>query len=442
MRSTTIGIEFLTELFRSITERGRKRGRAPRKSREQDYGALFDALLARRGEATSLALAEDILASWSIIGAEQRRNFLQTMAHRFGADKDRLRSAIAAYGLNETDDTAQQIYRAAEPQRQEIIRRLNMPFSGTATLVEMRGFLLDLLQDNRELAGLDADFLHLFSAWFNRGFLVLRRIDWSTSATILEKVIRYEAVHKIDGWDDLRRRLEPSDRRCFAFFHPQLLDEPLIFVEVALTNEIPRSIGSLLAPERKSIDVESVSTAVFYSISNTQRGLAGVSFGDFLIKQVVEELRRDLPKIATFVTLSPIPGFSTWVTRELRSPAGLLDERTREALIVLSGDGWSPDVSIPNSLEQPLLRAAATYLLQAKSADGLPLDAVARFHLRNGASVERLNFGADLSKRGMNQAFGLMVNYFYDLDQIEGNHEAFSSTGKIIASSPVRKLLR
>jgi malonyl-CoA decarboxylase len=311
---------------------------------------------------------------------------------------------------------------------------------GTAAIVEMRAVVLDLLDQDRELATLDADFLHLLSSWFNRGFLVIRRIDWSTSAAVLEKIIRYEAVHEIKGWEELRRRLEPSDRRCFAFFHPQLADEPLIFVEVALTGDIPGAIGPLLAPLREPIAAETASTAVFYSISNTQHGLAGVSFGDFLIKQVVEELRRDLPQLTTFVTLSPMPGFRHWLIRGVKAPESGLVEDTRAAFASL-GEDWVPDANTSAALEGPLLRAAAQYLLRAKTSGGQPVDPVARFHLRNGARIERINFAADASQRGLAQSFGLMVNYLYDLGEIEQNHEAFTATGEIAASSSVQKLL-
>jgi malonyl-CoA decarboxylase len=362
------------------------------------------------------------------------------MCAGFGADRVALASAIADYQESQSEDTAQALYWAAEPRRQEIVRRLNLAPGGTAAIVKMRALVLDSLQQHKDLAPLDADFLHLLSSWFNRGFLVLRRIDWSTSAAILEKVIRYEAVHEINGWDDLRRRIEPSDRRCFAFFHPQLADEPLIFVEVALTAAIPRAVGALLSPDHQPMAAEAATTAVFYSISNTQRGLAGVSFGDFLIKQVVEELRRDLPQIATFVTLSPIPGFVAWLRHEQAAPNGLLDEETRTAITKMDA-AWTPSADARDPMEGPLMKAAAHYLLRAKTGNGLPIDPVARFHLRNGARIERINFAADLSKRGLSQAAGLMVNYLYDLDEIERNHEAFAAGGEIAASGQVQKLL-
>ena len=438
--ATSVG--FLAELFRTIAERGRsllRRGAGP-SSPDADFASLFETLLARRGEASGLALAEDILGRWATLDEAQRRDFLQALCAGFGVDRDQLAKAIAAYQQNPSDATAQALHHAAEPRRQEIIRRLNMAPGGTAAIVEMRAAVLDLLHQDHELATLDADLLHLLSSWFNRGFLVIRRIDWSTSAAVLEKIIRYEAVHEIKGWDELRRRLEPPDRRCFAFFHPQLADEPLIFVEVALTGEIPGAIGPLLAPLREPIAAEAATTAVFYSISNTQHGLAGVSFGDFLIKQVVEELRRDLPQLATFVTLSPMPGFRHWLIREAKAPESPLDEETRAAFTGL-GEDWMPDANSAAALDGPLLKAAAQYLLRAKTSGGQPVDPVARFHLRNGARIERINVAADTSQRGQAQSFGLMVNYLYDLGEIEQNHESFTATGEIAASSSVQKLL-
>jgi malonyl-CoA decarboxylase len=281
----------------------------------------------------------------------------------------------------------------------------------------------------------DADFVHLFSSWFNRGFLVLRRIDWSTPGNILEKIIRYEAVHAIDGWDDLRRRLQPPDRRCYAFFHPQLGDEPLIFVEVALTSDVPRAIAPLLDPDRDPIAASAASTAVFYSISNTQKGLAGVSFGNFLIKQVVEDLKRELPGLKTFVTLSPAPGFAAWLSAELKADESRhIPGELRHGLLALL-DPANAAAGVDASM---LSRAASIYFLLARNASGKPADPVARFHLGNGARVERVNVSADLSSNGLRQSFGVMVNYLYDLDHIERNHEAFVVSNTVAASSAVR----
>ena len=258
---------------------------------------------------------------------------------------------------------------------------------------------------------LDSDFEHLFASWFNRGFLVLRPIDWTTPAHILEKIIRYEAVHEIADWDELRRRIEPPDRRCFAFFHPALLDEPLIFVEVALTAGIAAAIQPILADGREPVAARAATTAVFYSISNCQKGLAGVTFGNFLIKQVVEDLAREIPSLKTFVTLSPVPGFRTWLDRErgADAPQGLTREDV-EALRLLDSDDWRGDKAKCEAVRRAMIPAAAAYFLRAKNERGRPLDPVARFHLGNGARLERLNFLGDTSKKGLRQSYRLMVN--------------------------------
>ena len=307
----------------------------------------------------------------------------------------------------------------------------------------MREQLIDALDHRDDLAAVDADFTHLFSSWFNRGFLVLRRIDWSMPAMVLEKIIRYEAVHQITSWDDLRRRIDPPDRRCYAFFHPALVDEPLIFVEVALTREMPDAVAPILAGERDGLNPADATTAVFYSISNCQRGLAGVSFGSFLIKQVVQEISREHLRLQTFVTLSPAPGFAEWLGRERRienSPA--LTAEDRAALTGLDRAGWWQSPEQAAALQEPLIRAAAWYFLRAKNRRGLPQDAVARFHLGNGARLERLNWLADVTTNGIGQSHGLMVNYLYVLDDIEKNHEAYAEGRVVVAANAVKRLVR
>jgi malonyl-CoA decarboxylase len=436
---------FFSELFDTLTERGRallglREGRA---IASVDLVALGELLLSRRGEASGVALAETLIASYEAAEPAARLAFLQALADRFGPDRTRLETAIEAFRADPEGAGTGALHAAAEPRRQELIRRLNLARGGTAALVRMRAELLDEAARNPSLKAVDADFQHLFSSWFNRGFLVLRRIDWSTPANILEKIIRYEAVHAIANWDDLRNRLEPEDRRCFGFFHPQLVDEPLIFVEVALTKATPAAIAPLLDLDRTPLPASEATTAVFYSISNTQRGLGGVTFGNFLIKQVVEELKRELPALKTFVTLSPVPGFAAWLRQERANPASpCLDEEARDALAELDRIEGPPAPEAQERLKGPVLAAAACYFLKAKSPSGRPLDPVARFHLGNGARLERLNPFGDLSGKGLAQSHGLMVNYLYALDQIEQNHEAFAEKGTVAASSGVRRLLR
>jgi len=303
----------------------------------------------------------------------------------------------------------------------------------------MRADLLGAMNGHKDLAALDRDVVHLLSSWFNRGFLVLRRIDWSTPANILEQIIRYEAVHEIRDWDDLRRRIDPADRRCYAFFHPALIDEPLIFVEVALTESIPAAIAPLLAEDRQPVPIERARTAVFYSISNTQRGLGGISFGNFLIKQVVEELRRELPKLENFVTLSPVPGFMKWLKQANDVP---VSDEERALLARLDEPDWFSNAELTSQLRALVEPLAAYYFLKARTSKGRLIDSVARFHLGNGARLERIDWLGDLSPKGLRESAGIMVNYLYRLEDIEKNHEAYANQGEVIASSAVKKLLK
>jgi malonyl-CoA decarboxylase len=440
---------FFGDMLQSISDRGRQlldmtRKRGPDAvTRSADFVVLCEDLLSGRGEASGVALAREILTRYSALTIGPRIAFFEALAQRFGSDRDRMEAAIAAWQKNPNDETASELHEAAEPRRQELFRRLNLAPGGTAALVRMREQLLDAMSHRSDLGVVDADFVHLFSSWFNRGFLVLRDIDWSTPANILEKIIQHEAVHKIRSWDDLRRRIDPPDRCCFAFFHPALNDEPLIFVEVALTEGIPGAIGPILAAKREALDKDDVDTAVFYSISNCQRGLAGVSFGNFLIKQVAEEVSRENPKLKRFVTLSPVPGFATWLKRERGSGASrALTPEDLEALANLDIEGWWQVPETREPVEDPLMRAAAWYFLYGRNSRGLPADPVARFHLGNGARLEQMHFLADGSENGIRQSYGLMVNYLYDLDDIEKNHEAFAENRMVVASSAVRKLAR
>lgn len=440
---------FFSDLLQTISDRGRalleRTGalRTDAGTRSEDFVELCEELLSGRGEASGVALARHILNHYAELTTGPRIAFFEALAQRFGPDPERLEAAIRDWQTSPSDASAAKLHEAAEPRRQELFRRLNLAPGGTAALVRMREQLIDAMDHRDDLGVVDADFVHLFSSWFNRGFLVLRRIDWSTPANILEKIIRHEAVHKINSWDDLRRRIDPPDRHCYAFFHPALVDEPLIFVEVALLRDIPGAIAPILTAQRDQLDPERATTAVFYSISNCQRGLAGVSFGNFLIKQVVEEISRDIPKLSNFVTLSPVPGFADWLRRERQAdtPKALSGEDL-EALKKLDVEDWWQRPDTREGLEEPLLRAAAWYFLHARNRRGLPLDPVARFHLGNGARLEQIHVLADTSDKGLRQSFGVMVNYLYDLDDIEKNHEAYAANRTIAASSAVKKLAR
>ena len=434
---------FFSDLLASISERGRtllRRGGSP--DAKQDVSELIElceALLTGRGEASGTAMAREVLDRYRHLDDAGRHSFFHTLARDYGPDRERLSQAIEAWRAQPTDEDASDLHFASEPRRQELIRRLNRAPGGTSQLVAMRADLLDLMNGHRDLAALDRDVVHLLSSWFNRGFLVLRRIDWQTPANILEQIIRYEAVHEIRDWDDLRRRIDPVDRRCYAFFHPALIDEPLIFVEVALTEAIPAAIAPLLAEDRPLVPIERARTAVFYSISNTQRGLGGISFGSFLIKQVVEELRRELPKLDTFVTLSPVPGFMPWLKQAGDVP---VSDEERVLLENLDKPDWFEDAELALKLRAVLEPLAAHYFLKARTPKGRMIDSVARFHLGNGARLERIDWLGDLSPKGLRESAGIMVNYLYRLEDIEKNHEAYANQGEVIASSAVKKLLK
>ncbi|WP_371346028.1 malonyl-CoA decarboxylase [Ancylobacter sp. IITR112] len=437
---------FVADLLASIAERGRtlldRSQRVSGATRVETLAERCQTLLSGRGEASGVALAADILDRYAHMKTGEAIAFFEVLAQKFGPDPERLAAAIAAYGQEGTAAAAD-LHRASEPRRQELFRRFNLAPGGTLSLVRMRERLMEAMVHRRDLAEVDRDFAHLFASWFNRGFLMLRRIDWSTPANVLEKIIRYEAVHAIRDWDDLRARVDSPDRRCYAFFHPALVDEPLIFVEVALMKETPGGIAPILDPARPLLRPQDATTAVFYSISNCQKGLAGVSFGNFLIKQVLEEISRELPALTTFVTLSPVPGFRKWLEAERRAEQSLvLSAADRKALEVLDTPDWAEQPARREELAGVIAPVAAYYFLAARTAKGAPVDPVARFHLGNGARLERINPMGDLSPKGIAQAAGLMVNYRYTPADIEKNHEAFAGKGEIVASAPVRKLLK
>jgi len=434
---------FFSDLLASISERGRTLLRRARTSdARQDASELVElceALLSGRGEASGTAMAREVLDRYHDLDEAGRRSFFDSLARNYGPDREKLAQAIESWRTQPNDADASDLHFASEPRRQELIRRLNRAPGGTSDLVAMRADLLDLMKGDKDLAALDRDVAHLLASWFNRGFLVLRRIDWSTPANILEKIIRYEAVHEIRDWDDLRRRIDGVDRRCYAFFHPALVDEPLIFVEVALTESMPGAIAPLLAEDREPVPIERARTAVFYSISNTQRGLGGISFGNFLIKQVVEELRRELPKLENFVTLSPVPGFMQWLKQTADLP---VSDEEKALLAHLDNPDWFENAELADQLRSVVEPLAAYYFLKARTPKGRLIDSVARFHLGNGARLEQINWLGDVSPKGLRESAGIMVNYLYRLEDIEKNHEAYANQGTVAASGAVRKLLR
>ncbi|RLQ88477.1 malonyl-CoA decarboxylase [Notoacmeibacter ruber] len=407
-----------------------------------DIEALCRKLLRSRGEATGILTASEIFLSLQNCDEMLLKRFFDLLAHEFAPNQETLTTAATEYAQAPSSKTLLALQSAADSPRQELFRRLNLAPGGTAALVKLREKLLPLVKTDPDLYGpVDADFLHLFQSWFNRGFLVLKPIDWNTPAAILEKIIAYEAVHAIDSWDNLRARLAPSDRRCFAFFHPAIPDDPLIFVEVALTGDIPASIASVLSDEREAIEAENAQTAVFYSISNCHRGLAGVSFGSFLIKQVASDMKETLPNLKTFVTLSPVPGFTRWLADLDEKHRAKLMADEKRALQIVESEGWQKDPALREEAEDGMLSLAARYFLNAKRGDGQPLDPVARFHLGNGAMLNRIMHAADLSSSALRQSHGVMVNYLYDLPRVEQRHEAYAASAEIAASRAVTSLL-
>jgi len=405
-------------------------------------------LISERGESNSTSMALDVMSQFQELGETQRVDFYRALALEFNPEPEAVLKAAQAYAGDPNARNLIALTKVAETPRQELFRRINRAPEGTRTVLTMRRNLLKILDKHPEFAAVDQDFRHLLTSWFNPGFLKIQRVDWQSPAQILEKIIELEAVHEIDGWEDLRRRLQ-ADRRCFAFFHPQLPDEPLIFVEVALLSEIPDRIGPLVDKKSPTLDGSKFKVAAFYSISNCEPGLRSVSLGNFLIKRVAALLKAEVPALKTFVTLSPIPGFMEWVAagapleEAARSPA--LGERIELALNVLNlrekpwaqylSEGWNPNQANRKECDA-LMTLCSIYLIHCSARRGG--NAVAKFHLGNGAKLYRINWAADLSKKGLRDSAGLMVNYLYDLDRVEENHERFTQ-GEVIHSRSVSR---
>ena len=412
-------------------------------------------MISERGESNALSMADDVVNSYRKLTKDQHVAFFTFLFEKLNPDTDLVMTAAQNFAADSNARNYIRLQRVVESPRQELFRRLNRASEGTAAVVQMRRDLLQVLDKKPELTAVDFDMRHLLSSWFNPGFLKMHRVDWKSPAEVLEKLIQHEAVHAIDGWDDLRRRLQP-DRRCFAFFHPQLPNEPLIFVEVALLPEVPAVITPLVDKKAETNDqVSQFKVAAFYSISNCEPGLRGVSMGNFLIKRVAEQLHAEFPGLKTFVTLSPIPGFMDWVVAGANLGQGVPEDRLKpaikatrdQALATLKLDsqswaerlsaGWHPDQASEKE-NDALMSLASIYLgLASTGRDGNP---VAKFHLGNGAKLHQINWAGDLSRKGLRQSAGLMVNYLYDLSSVEDNHERFAN-GEVIYSRAVGKLM-
>ena len=410
-------MSFFQNLLSSITKRSLLK-RSYFRSKDfgilhQDINKAMESVMSKSGEISSLVFAEHLLSLIEGLDDQGFVEFFGTIQSKYDIDSNALLKASSEYSKNKTQINLEHISRLSEPQWVELFKRLNTVPEGTIRLVRLREKLRSLKQDNPELEFFDRSLLKLFKHWFNPSFLVLESIDWTTPANILEKIIAYEAVHEINSWGDLRARLVPEDRRCFAFFHPLMPNEPLIFVEVALTSDVPKSINEVIKIDRSITPDEDINTAVFYSISNCQEGLSGISFGNFLIKNVAHKLKRENEGLNRFVTLSPAPSFSVWLKEK----------------------------SISGNMEDDLLlKQALIYLTDSNREDGLPNDPVAKFHLGNGAILEKVNLNADLSEKGIKQSKGVMVNYLYNLDALEENHELFFKTKKVQESTTIKAL--
>src|SRR5215831_13703494 len=420
---------------------------------------MLSCLDGRGGEVTARARAADLGRTYLSLDADGRERFLQLLAGEFDVDRHEIdrccKALVNASGADQRAATERALRAALEPPRITLLRQFNALPEGVKFLVDRRAELIDLGQRDTLFIGLEEDLKRLLANWFDIGFLELKRITWESPAALLEKLMAYEAVHEIRGWTDLKNRLD-ADRRCFAYFHPRMPDEPLIFVEVALVKGMSGNIQALLDEEAPLGDAQAADAAIFYSISNCQRGLVGISFGDFLIKRVVDALARELPRLKIFATLSPMPGFRTWLERQDQSAAGdllLPAERTAiealgdevpqgSLLSLLQLDGWHKDERLTGVLRGPLLRLCARYLIRERAPSGRTLDPVAHFHLSNGARVERLNWLGDVSAKGIQQSAGVMVNYLYRLGEIEANHEAYRGEGRVAAASALRNLAR
>jgi malonyl-CoA decarboxylase len=438
---------------------GTPRSDLPGEDASRLHQQMLSCLDGRGGGVTARARAADLGRTYLSLDAAGRERFLQLLAREFDVDHDEVRRRCGA--LIEASEPVERaageraLRAALEPPRITLLRQFNALPEGVKFLVDRRAELIELGNHDSLLSGLEEDLKRLLAAWFDIGFLELKRITWESPAALLEKLMVYEAVHEIRGWTDLKNRLD-ADRRCFAFFHPRMPDEPLIFVEVALVSGMASDVHALLDEAAPIGDPQTADAAIFYSISNCQRGLAGISFGDFLIKRVVDALAIELPRIKIFATLSPVPGFRGWLERQSRSastdlllPAERsaiesLGEEAQETdfLALLSLEGWHNDRRAAAVLREPLMRLCARYLLRERSSSGRALDPVAHFHLSNGARVERLNWLGDASAKGLQQSAGIMVNYLYRLGDIETNHEAYRGEGRVAASSALRNLAR
>ena len=431
----------LKEIISSIADVGQKlfKKSVVKKNDLESIISLCDDLISNKGAAFGITVARDITDLYHTLSPDNKLLFFKKINEKFKPDHNKVNSAIETYKREQNDKNLFKLFVTSEGQRRELFRRMNMSPNGISTIVTLREDLLQILNDNKDLKPLDNDLRELFKSWFNPGFLKLTKITWDTKAAVLEKIIQYERVHKIKDMNELKRRLG-EDRRFFSYFHPALDDEPIIFVQVALTNGLGKSIQEIMKPttgNEKKYD-----TATFYSISNCQEGLTRVTLGNFLIKRVVYEIQEELPNIKNFGTLSPIPGFRDWFTTldegVIQNILGKIPYSTVSFLRSSSlkvGDGRIV------SNKKAIIKLVAHYLMNEKNKKDLPINDVCRFHLGNGAIIEDIVINANVSEVGFNRSFGVMVNYLYELKNIEKNHEDYVNNKNIIISDKLKKLI-
>ena len=430
---------FAKNIFESIADAGENfldltglRGTPPQKLIN-----LCEDLISHKGVASGIALAREVVSRYQALDADEKLDFFRELNKNIGPDIPAIKKAAGEFVQSPDEKSLKKLSDSLKSNRQKLFSRMNMAPKGTQAIVDLRRDLIKLIPNHPELKSIDDELRVLLATWFNPGFLVLQRIDWDTEASILEKIIRYETVHNIENWNDLKQRLV-ENRRCFAYFHPALEDEPLIFVEVALTKGISSSVQAILSD--KDHDIEKRDTAIFYSINNCQRGLRGIPLGNFLIKMVATEIARELPAIKTCSSLSPVTGFSEWILKKLDSDDSHIFGKDKEMIKLVRQPDWLKDPEAMKLLKKPLMKACAYYLINEKE-NGKPMNAVARFHFGNGAELYRINWMGNTSPYGLDRSFGLMVNYLYDLKHIESNHENYIRHGELAISKSVRGLV-
>lgn len=431
---------FAKNLVDSIADAGEKflNLRRLRGTSTQKLLSLCNDLISHKGFASGVALAREVVNRYNVLTRDEKLSFFIELNQKMGPNLEEIKKVAEEFTKSPNEKTLLELSGQIKSKRQTLFSRMIMAPKGTRAIVSLREDLLGFIPSHPNLQAIDEVLRVLLISWFNPGFLVLKKIDWDTEASILEKIIQYEAVHSIADWNDLKSRLV-ANRKCFAYFHPALEDEPLIFVEVALTKGITGSIQSIINEE--SNEEKKANTAIFYSINNCQRGLNRIPLGNFLIKMVVTELASELPSIKTYSTLSPIPGFANWLKEELKLDSSrLLPEKDRLLLQMLEDTDWHNDTKKRHELKKPLIRACVNYLVVAKKY-GKPINSVAKFHFGNGAQLYRVNWMGNTSEYGIAKSFGIMVNYLYDLKQIEANHEAYVQKGELAVSKSIRSIM-